>query len=224
MHPDFLSWKILISASVTVCHALYGVVIQIQESNESVKLQDLRRSIAENSRNLVDLFRERAELAREIGRVKREAGLPSRIREREETVLEGLGELDPFSRSIMSSLFEFSIINEHDGGFVSSQNTLEEHRFTLAGSRNDLEFLSGYLISRPGVDVFSENPLPEAFIEGVQANGGHIIKGDHSNPDITVCLGDKRMACDFEISGDAEMHFRLKFPVKAGNAIVRVVQ
>ncbi len=201
-----------------------GAVIQIQESNETNRLQELRKGIAENSRNIVKLFRERAALAREIGIVKKDAGLPSRIREREEAILEGLGDMDPFSRSIMSSLFEFSIINEHDDQIGSSRSTLEDREFTVGGPRNDLELLAGLLVSRPGVDVYSERLLPESFVEGVQANGGHIIRGNGVKPDITVCLGDNNGDCDFAVTGDGEMHFRLKFPVKAGDVIVRVVQ
>lgn len=199
-------------------------MIQIQESKESGSLQDLRKSIAENSRNLVELFRERAVLAREIGKVKRDAGLPSRIREREETVLEGLGDMDAFSRSIMSSLFEFSIINEHDGENGQSKTNLEGREFTVGGSKNDLEMLAGLLISKPGVDVYSESPLPEAFVEGVQANGGHIIIGNHTDPDITICLGDNSGQCDFSVTGGEVMRFKLKLPVKAGDVTVQVVQ
>lgn len=196
----------------------------IQKSSEIEKLQELRGKIAENSRNLIGLFRERAFLAKEIGRVKRENGLPPRIREREEEVLEGLGDMDNLSRSIMSSLFEFSIINEHEGDSREARSLLEKSEFCVRGSTNDLETLAGLLISRPGVDVYADKTLPENFKEGIQANGGHIISGEHSNPDITLCLGVVQDTCDFSISRDGEMKYRLKFPVKKGDVIVKVVQ
>ncbi len=200
------------------------MVIVIQEISESEKLQRLRSSIAENSQNLVDLFRERALLAQEIGRVKREAGLPPRIREREEAVLEGLGGMDRLSRSIMSSLFEFSIINEHDSTYIDARHNLEGREFIIHGPRPNLELLAGLLLSRPGVDFYSGKPLPEALEAGIQVNGGHIIFGEPKEPDITVCLGENEETCDFRITGSGEMHFSLKFPVKAGDVSVRVIQ
>lgn len=201
-----------------------GVVIFIQESSEYEKLRKLRASLAGNSQKLVELFRERANLAREIGRVKRDAGLPSRIREREEAVLEGLGELDSFSRSIMSSLFEFSITNEHEDERRSAKSLLDGREFTIKGTGEELELLAGLLVSRPGVDFYSERALPETFEEAVQVNGGHIVIGSHMNPDITICLGGNVGGCDFAITRSGEMHFRLKSPVRAGDVIVQVVQ
>lgn len=199
-------------------------MIRIQKSSGSEKLQELRSRIADNSRALIDLFRERADLAREIGEVKRELGLPSRIREREESVLNGLGAMDTFSRSIISSLFEFSILNEDRNHRSASRVKLEDQLFSVSGSREELEILAGLLISRPGVDVYSELELPTSMEQGIQVNGGHVIMGEHDSPDITVCLDGNNDGCDFSLTDENELKFRLKFPVKSGDVIVKVTQ
>lgn len=199
-------------------------MVKIQESGEFFKLEQLRSRIAENSQNLIELFHERATLAREIGTIKKELGLPARIREREEFVLEDLGDMDPLSRSIISSLFEYSIINEDNDPGNSRMENFEVQRFSVSGAKSDLELFAGLLISKPGVDFYSVDKLPEALSEGIQVNGGHIIVGECSDPDIILCLGPQRGKCDFSISDGGEMNFSLTFPVKSGDILVKVVQ
>lgn len=199
-------------------------MVKIQESGESYRLEQLRTRIAENSQSLIGLFRERANLAREIGLVKKELGLPSRIREREEFVLDDLGDMDSISRSIISSLFEYSIVNEENERNHSVKKDLENQEYSISGSRSELELFAGLMISRPGVDVYSKRKLPETLSEGIQVNGGHIIMGECEKPDITICLGSQDQKCDFAISDGGKMTFSLKFPIKSGDVLVKVVQ
>ena len=199
-------------------------MIKIQEAGSLEKLQELRARIADNSESIVRLFRQRSQLAREIGDLKKELGLPPRIREREESVLDALGEMDPFSKSIVSSLFEYSIVNEinnsHRAGYLES----EERNITVKGPRSSLELLTGLLIAKPGTQVYSETKLPPSLEEGIQVNGGHIIRGNQSDPDLTVCLNEGGEECDIVISGSDELSINLVLPLNHAERIVKVRQ
>ncbi len=202
---------------------LNGRVVIIQNTSSLEKLEDLRAQIADNSETIINLFRQRSQLAREIGDLKRELGLSPRIREREESVLDALGDMDIFSKSIISSLFEFSIVNEiHNHGSVNSG--IENRMISVRGTRNNLEFLAGFLITKPGTQVYSEGKLPLALEEGIQLNGGHIVQGNHSEPDLTICLNGIGKECDIAISESSEMTLKLVLPLNHSERIVRVRQ
>ncbi len=197
---------------------------KIQRSSGLEKLQELRSRIADNTESIIGLFHQRAELAREIGELKRELGLPPRIREREEHVLNSLGEMDPVSKAIITSLFEFSIVNETKQEKGREDVSAEPHKINVTGPRKNLELLAGLLISRPGTEVYSASRLPIALEKGIQINGGHIVSGDHSEPDLTICLERDGSDCDILISAENKMLMRLQFPLTPVERIVKVRQ
>lgn len=80
------------------------------------------------------------------------------------------------------------------------------------------------MVSGPGTEVFSKESLPESFSRGVQLRGGHIVVGDHDEPDITVCINRNEETCDFHISEIGDLRFNLRNPVKTHNKVVRVLQ
>lgn len=134
--------------------------------------------------DILEMFRERAEIAKEIGRFKEEKSLPVRIRNREKEILKTIPESDSLSRAIISSLFEFTIVNEvlkPDSAGISRSQTVE-----LSGNTENLQLLAGLIISSPGVEVYSETPLPDMLSLGIQSNGGHIIPDGIEKPDLIL--------------------------------------
>ena len=180
------------------------VIHFIGKINGENELGDLRTLLLQNSSEIISLFRQRAELAKRIGVIKRELGLPSRIRERETEVLKELDESDYFGRSILLSLFEFTITNEEVADNVPASRNLGEP-VRIRGTQDSIQFIAGLLISRPGIEVYSTVELPEHLKEGIQAYGSHIVHGETDQPDLRVCLWKKDSNCDIAISRDGEL-------------------
>lgn len=150
-------------------------------------MDKLRKRLERNTRNLVELFRERARLAKEIGQFKEEKSMPIRIRQRERELLASIPEMDGISRSIISSLFEFTIVNET--GQEENNTNLSGKTIALSGDLEHLQLLAGLAVSSPGVEVYSRESLPEALKVGIQANGAHIVVDDLHEPDLILGLG-----------------------------------
>lgn len=162
------------------------MVVYFLSSDTAPQLDKLRKRLERNTRNLVALFRERADIAKEIGQVKEENSIPIRIREREKEILDSLPELDVLSKSIISSLFEFTIANEHVHAGKMVNPILGS--LSLSGEPRELLLLAGLLISAPGVEVYNERPLPGPLELGIQANGGHVVHEELPEPDMVVGL------------------------------------
>ena len=172
-------------------------------SNESApQLDKLRKRLERNTRNLMGLFRERATLAKEIGQFKGENSIPIRIRQRERELLESLRDLDELSRSIVSSLFEFTIVNE--SASLEGHSHIGEKSLKLTGEKGQLMLLAGLLISSPGVEAYTSAQLPEPLKIGIQANGGHIVFEEIGDPDLVVGIGIKE-PCGVAIDSSGTM-------------------
>ncbi|MCL6089622.1 MAG: chorismate mutase [Candidatus Thermoplasmatota archaeon] len=180
------------------------VIHFIRKINGENELGDLRTLLLQNSSEIVSLFKQRAELAKRIGIIKRELGLPSRIRERETEVMKEFDDSDYFGRSILLSLFEFTIANEEAIDIVSTSGNNGEP-VKVRGAQDSIQFIAGLLISRPGIEVYSTVELPEHLKKGIQAYGSHIVHGDIDQPDLRVCLWKKDNSCDIAISRDGEL-------------------
>ncbi len=176
----------------------------IRKINGENELGDLRTLLLQNSSEIIGLFKQRAELAKRIGIIKRELGLPSRIRERETEVMKEFDDSDYFGRSILLSLFEFTIANEEA---IDNESTSRNNRepVKVRGAQDSIQFIAGLLISRPGIEVYSTVELPEHLKQGIQAYGSHIVHGDIDQPDLRVCLWKKNSSCDIAISRDGEL-------------------
>lgn len=188
------------------------------------QLDTVRGKLSENSFLIIDLFRERAELAKQIGRIKKEIGLPARIREREEDVMVKMGDMDQLSRSIISSLFEFSILNEGEKGPDDSDFLVESEEVKLSGPRKFLEFIAGLLFSGPGVEVYAESELPSPILTGLQMKGAHIIYGSTQGSDMEICLQGNGENCNVWLSESGELHLRTMPPVNDRILRIRVRQ
>lgn len=186
------------------------------------QLEALRERLSENSDLIIHLFRERAKLAREIGRIKEGIGLPRRIRERELAILESMDGVDDFSKAIISSLFEYSIMNEGTPTASMMSSNARNGTIRLHGERRHLELMAGLIVSGPGVEVYAHGNLPEALSAGLQARGAHIIDGVGDSADITICLTHNGEKCDISILDGEEMEMRLVFPVPHSPRTVRV--
>lgn len=189
------------------------------------KLEALRSKLALNSQSLIELFRERASIAKEIGHIKKQLGLPPRIREREEAVMRNIPNLDSFSRSIISSLFEFSIVNESVDparSDTSGFNNRITKNVDISGPRKDLEFFAGLLVSGPGVEVYADRDLPETIEKGLRLNGSHIIHSSHPAPDITICLGRDGSDCDILVTEPDRMQIRGDLRRSSPGTIIKV--
>lgn len=201
---------------------LIGSVNLLLTHSSDERLETLRSKLAVNSQSLIDLFRERATIAREIGDIKKELGLPPRIREREEAVMNSLRDLDSVSRSIISSLFEFSIVNETSSPANGHPSHTGRDRMKITGPTKDLEFLAGLIVSRPGVEVYSDATLPDSIERGFQLNGAHIIHASHPVSDITICLLEDSKDCDIFVSRSDEMHIKQNLSKPFSGTIVKV--
>lgn len=186
------------------------------------QLDTARDKLLENSSLLLQLFRERAALARQIGSIKKELGLPPRIREREEEVMGKLEGMDPFSRSIMSALFEFSIMNEEARTPIATKFLEGGEGVKLNGTREHLEFLAGILFSRPGVEVYSERKLPEALAAGFQLKGAHIVGKGTEDPDLVICLDKAGESCDISLTEQGEIFLSPLLPFGDGPLKIKV--
>lgn len=144
----------------------------------------LRKRLEMNTRSILGLFRERVNIARDIGQAKQENSIPIRIRKREDELIESIPDLDVLSRSIISSLFEFTIINEQ---WEAPEITgMEESFLLLSGKIEHLQLMAGLIMSAPGVEVYSGKPLPGLLVQGIQANGAHVVVGEYPEPDLIV--------------------------------------
>lgn len=181
-------------------------MIRFLSSESAPQLDKLRKRLERNTRNLMELFRERATIAKEIGQFKEENSIPIRIRQRERELLESFPDLDDMSRSIISSLFEFTIVNESSS--IKGNDALSGKSLVLSGETGQLQLLAGLFISAPGVEVYSPVPLPDSIKTGIQAKGGHIVVGDLDLPDLVVGL-DSRETCGIMIDSSGIMRIEL---------------
>ena len=182
------------------------MVIYFLSSETAPQLDKLRKRLERNTRNLLDLFRERAEIAREIGLIKEANSIPIRIRERENEILNSTPGLDGLSRSIISSLFEFTIANERTD--PEEKASLAHGILALSGEVGQLQLLAGLLMSSPGVEVYSSRPMPGPLELGIQAKGGHVVPEQLHEPEMVVGL-DVDEPCGILISSMGTIRINL---------------
>ena len=96
------------------------------------ELKLLRETLLENSKQLLHLFKERLDLGRSIGEVKRSKNLNLRNRSQELQVLRKLKVTDPIEERFLNILFELTVMSEakdepiKDNSTIISQGTLQE--------------------------------------------------------------------------------------------------
>ena len=96
------------------------------------ELDLLREKLLENSKQLLHLFKERLDLGRSIGEVKRSKNLNLRDRTQELQVLRKLKVTDPIEERFLNILFELTVMSEaqeeplKNNGTIKSPGTLQE--------------------------------------------------------------------------------------------------
>lgn len=197
-----------------------GRVIHFLSNEAEQQLNSLRKQLERNTSEILTLFRERADIARDIGQFKVSNSMPLRIREREHELLNSMAGMDPVSRSIISSLFEFTIANEEKKGQnIKGQN---EETIELHGQIQHLGLLAGLMISAPGVEVYSRAPLPPYLMMGIQANGAHLILEEFDEPDVVVGI-DLNEQCGLVLDSRGVLRARLDclMPPRALRVLVK---
>ncbi|MEM0156533.1 MAG: chorismate mutase [Thermoplasmataceae archaeon] len=163
------------------------------ETVDGDELPELRTRILNNSIAILHLFSERMELSSRIALIKNSSGMDLRLRERELDVIRDSGINDDVLRSILVSLFEFSIRVQESS--TSMVNARRENNVAFRGNRDHLLTLLGTVLAAPGVEFLTQIDIPAPLKTAIQMRGGHIVMGKpHENiPEISLgdgCPGD----------------------------------
>lgn len=170
-----------------------GGVIHFISDENTEKVNALRSELLENSMEIIRLFSRRMEISRDIAMLKSASGMNLRIRERELEVMENLCLQDDILKSIIKSLFEFSIRSQEIS--MGDQHSWKRRDVSFSGNHDDLLFLLGTSISNPGVEIFSESDVDEPLKGAIQRGGGHIVVDKIPQEAKLVCLGFSDRKC-----------------------------
>lgn len=152
------------------------------------ELPGLRARILNNSIEILHLFSERMELSSRIAMIKNSSGVGLRLRERELDVIRDSGINDSVLRSIIVSLFEFSIrVQESTTSVV---NAGREDDVSFRGDRDHLLTLLGTVLAAPGVEFVTQIEIPESLKTAIQMRGGHIVMEKPRENISEISLGD----------------------------------
>jgi chorismate mutase/prephenate dehydrogenase len=136
-----------------------------------VTLDDLRRSLNDLDRQLLATVAERQRVSREVARVKRDTGYPTRDYERERTVIVGarnaaaeLGVSPDLAENLMRLLIRSSLATQEQIS-VATQGGGSGHRALVIGGRGKMggwfvDFMASQLFT---VDVFDPAGAPPGF-------------------------------------------------------------
>ncbi|MCL4331200.1 MAG: chorismate mutase [Candidatus Thermoplasmatota archaeon] len=156
------------------------------ETAHNDELSGLRAKILNNSIAILRLFSERMDLSSRIAVIKASSGLDLRLRDRELDVIRNSGINDEVLRSILVTLFEFSIRTQETA--ISAVNAHRGSEVTFRGKTDDLLSLLGTVMAAPGVEFVTQMDLPESLKTAIQMKGGHIVTGKppESIPEISI--------------------------------------
>ncbi len=134
-------------------------------------LSDLRDSISEVDRALIELLRRRMELAAQVGRVKAERGLPIVVRDVEDRVLvrarqsaEACGVSESVMEAVFSAIIRGAVERQHRVG-IDLRERQGERVLILGGAGGMGSWLRGFLeLAGHAADVADPalSPIPEA--------------------------------------------------------------
>lgn len=134
----------------------------------TAKLETLRSLLIRNSRDLLSLFKERVEIAKEIGVVKKSHEIKIRDRTRELQVIDDLGISDPIEERFLNLLFELTILAELHLGDSPDYNP---------GSNEDkLQEMLAETICSPGDMIFMSSNADVPFVRKAVRMGAHLIE------------------------------------------------
>ncbi|EQD29395.1 chorismate mutase [mine drainage metagenome] len=154
-------------------------------------LEEVRKDILQNTKDLVRLFRERERLSRIVADIKERENVEVRDRSREEIVLKALGDLNPRQKAIINMIFEFTIACENSVD-ESLHERLSESDLEISGQKSVLEYLASTIVSKPGSEIYSSRELDPMFALGAIRGGAHIINGHCVSPDLRLGHSDNQ--------------------------------
>ena len=141
------------------------------DKNDELDL--LREKLLENSKLLLHLFKERLDLGRSIGEVKRSRNMNLRDRTQELQVLRKLKVTDPIEERFLNILFELTVMSEALEEPVKNKGTIK--------SPGTLQEVLAEFICLPGDKISTKECADTPFIQNVQIMG---INGNQSMPGI----------------------------------------
>jgi chorismate mutase/prephenate dehydrogenase len=136
-----------------------------------VTLDELRRALTDLDRQLLTMVAERQRLSREVARVKRDTGYPTRDYERERTVILGarksageLGVSPDLAESVMRLLIRSSLATQEQIS-VATKGTGSGHRALVIGGSGKMGrwFVDFMASQRFTVDVFDPAGAPPGY-------------------------------------------------------------
>src|ERR1700761_7708118 len=136
-----------------------------------VTLDELRRGLNDLDRQLLTLIAERQRVSREVARVKRETGYPTRDYQRERTVIMGarsaateLGVSPDLAENLMRMLIRSSLTTQEQIS-VATQGTGSGHRALVIGGSGKMgRWFVDFMASQGfRVDVFDPAGAPPGF-------------------------------------------------------------
>ena len=156
------------------------------ETADADELSGLRAKILENSMAILRLFSERMDLSSRIAMIKNSSGMELRLRDRELDIIRDSGIKDEVLKSILVTLFEFSIRTQETA--ISAVNAHRGSGVTFRGETDDLLSMLGTVMAAPGVEFVTQTDLPASLKTAIQMRGGHIVMGKppESIPEISI--------------------------------------
>jgi chorismate mutase len=151
----------------------------------------VRKDILQNTIGLVKLFKEREQLSRIIASVKSKQNIEIRDRNREEIVLNSLGDLTSRQKAIINMIFEFTIAYEFPVD-ESPSELLSGNNLEIRGEKSILEYVASTIVSKPGSEIYSSAVLDPIFQLGAIRGGAHIVKGNCTSPDLRLGHSDNQ--------------------------------
>ncbi len=192
------------------------------ETADADELSGLRAKILENSMAILRLFSERMDLSSRIAMIKNSSGMELRLRDRELDIIRDSGIKDEVLRSILVTLFEFSIRTQETA--ISAVNAHRGSGVTFRGETDDLLSMLGTVMAAPGVEFVTQTDLPASLKTAIQMRGGHIVMGKppESIPEISIGHG-----CPRDIASmpeDGLLRFSTFPPDPSGLNLIAVVK
>jgi chorismate mutase len=160
------------------------------DRNDSLDI--LREKLLENSRLLLSLFKERIDLGRSIGQVKRSMELDVRDRKQELQVLRKLDVHDSMEERFLNIIFELTIMSE-----LSSEAA--DRDVPGKGARTLQEMLAD-LICLPGDRILTNEGIDLPFIQQAVSKGAHIVHEDCDTFDIRILISERSGNDSIQIS------------------------
>jgi len=171
-----------------------------EDNSKGESIDNLREELFTNTRKLVSLFQDRVLIAGRIADLKRRSGKPVRDRNRELSVIDSIGHVQPSVRRFLSLLFELTIWEElgSSAGFEGDSGAPGKVRVNAEATV--LEKVCASFFSSPGVEIYSVPGIGNAFLEEAAKRGAHIIEGDCLGYDLKVCLNKSEEGCSIVIA------------------------